>query len=347
MGQMPKPPMDFEPLLDTIIGCERFKTLATAVKYDIFTLCEEPKTVEEISKKLGTDPKMTRRLLNGLAVMELLVKEGNRYKNSPLASTFLVKSSPFYQGDYIKLEDTGYSAWPNWDQTLKEGIKPLQKPWYEKSAKEMERVTDPTFTLAMSNFAMRGGVHRVVDVVKDLEEFKKAEKLLDLGGGTGIYSIALAQSNPNLKVVLFDIPPILEITKNFITKYGMNERFEVRGGNFMQDDLGDGYDIIFASHSFYAYPKEMLSSLLKKACNALNDGGLIISNHFFLNEDGTGHKITVFWDIWFSLLSYPISTFTECEFTELIKESGFSILKTKDVSIPTYPSTVIVGKKEV
>ena len=345
MSLMPRPQTDLKPLMDIIMGAEKFRTLAVAVKHDIFTLCQAPKTVDEMSKELDLEPKMTQRLLNALTVMELLTKSGDKYQNPPLASTFLVKGNIFYQGDYIKLEDTGYSVWQGWEQALKEGITPSVP--YEKTTEVLEEVVDPTFTLAMANFAMRGGVQQVVAALQDLEEFKKARKLLELGCGTGIYSIALARSNPNLKVVAFDIPPVLEITRNFIAEYKMGERFETKGGDYRQDDFGEGYDAVFASHTFYGYPKEMLLPLLKRIYSALNNGGIMISNHYSLNKDGTGHKVTVFWDIWLTLLGYPITTYTDDEYIELFKESGFSILRAKDISIPTYPGTLIIGKKEV
>jgi len=343
---MPRPETDLKPLIDIIMGAERFRTLASAVKYDIFTLCQEPKTVDEVSKELDLEPKMTQKLLNALTVIELLTKSGDKYQNSPLADTFLVKGKVFYQGDYIKLEDTGYSVWQRWEQALKEGITP-SVPYEKKSTEVLEEVVDPTFTLAMANFGMRGGVQQVVAALQDLEEFKKARRLLDLGCGTGIYSIALARSNPNLKVVAFDVLQALEITKNFIAEYKMGERFETKGGDYRQDDFGEGYDAVFASHTFYGYPKDMLLPLLKRIYNALNDGGIVISNHYSLNKDGTGHKVAVFWDIWLTLLGYPITTYTDDEYIELLRGSGFSILKTKDISTPTYPSTLIIGKKEV
>ena len=347
MNIISRPQVDPEPLMNIINGAEMFKVLVTAIKYGIFNLCEEPKTAKEISEIIRTDPKMTTKLLNALVSMNLLMKENDKYKNTLLASTFLVEGKPFYQGDYIKLEDTGYNVWQRLEQALKEGIKPKPMKWEEK-AKELEKVVDPTFTLAMANYAVGGAVQAVVDAVKDLEEFKKAKNLLDLGGGTGIYSIAMAQANPSLECVVFDIPPVIEIAKEFVKRYGMENRFKFMAGDYIKDDFGSGYDIIFASHTFYAYPKEMLLSLLKRVYNALNDGGVIISNHWTLNEDGTGHKIVVLWDLWLALLGYSSTTRTLEEYIELLREAGFKILRVvKDISTPTHPVTILVGKKGV
>lgn len=346
MVQLPVPDVKAAPLADMIMGAEIFQALASAIRYDIFTLTKNPKTVEQICESLKTEPKMTRKLLNCLVSMKLLSKDEDRYVNEPIAGAFLVKESPFYQGDYIRLENNGYDLWKKFNQVLKEGVKPVIMK-QKMETEDLEKVVDPTFTLTMANFAMRGGVQRVVETVSKVPEFKRAKKMLDLGGGTGIYSIGLALSNQNLKVTLFDIPPTLEISKKFLSRYGVENRFELKGGNYIQDDFGNGYDIVLASHTFYGYPKEMLLPLLRKIYEALNDGGILVSNHFVRNEDGTGHKITVFWDLWLTLFGYEITTYTEDEHLDLFKRAGFTVSQVTDISMPSYPSTLTIAKKEV
>ncbi|KXB01482.1 hypothetical protein AKJ45_01720 [candidate division MSBL1 archaeon SCGC-AAA261F19] len=267
LSQLPTSDVKPAPLVNMIMGAEIFQALATATRRDIFTLTKNPKTVEQISKSLKSDPKMTRKLLNCLVSMKLLSKNEDKYVNEPIANNFLVKESPFYQGDYIRLENSGYDLWKKFDQALKEGTKPVIMK-QKMETKDLEKVVDPTFTLTMANFAMRGGAQRAVETLSKIPEFKRARKMLDLGGGTGIYSIGLALLNQNLKVTLFDIPPTLEISKKFLSRYGVEDRFELNGGNYVQDDLGDGYDVVFASHTFYGYPKEMLLSLFRRIVGA-------------------------------------------------------------------------------
>lgn len=94
---------------------------------------------------------------------------------------------------------------------------------------------------------MRGDLQRSVSAIASLSQFKNAKKLLDLGGGHGLYAIAFAQLNPNLDVSIFDLPHVAEITRDFIKRYRMKDRIKVIAGDFTKDDIGNGYDIIFAS----------------------------------------------------------------------------------------------------
>lgn len=342
MTQIPEPQIEPSPIAEMAMGHQMSQILSTAMDYDIFTLCELPKSLEQVCEELGTDPEMTRRLLNTLVALQLLQKEGDKYVNAPVADAFLVKGKSFYQGNLIKLY-ASYPVWPKLGQALKEGVKEV---WRPETLLEMGQTFDPTFTLAMAEYGMRGGVQAVVRLVSELPEFKRAKKLLDLGGGTGIYAIALAQAKPDLEVIVFDIPPVLELTKEFIGRYKMEHRFGLMGGDYEKDDFGAGYDIVFASHTFYQ-PKEMLSPLLEKIYNALNEGGIIISNHWTLNNDGTGHPIVVLWDLWLWLIPYEHHTYTNDEYAELLKRAGFSMTHIVDISNPSYAAAIFIGKKEV
>jgi len=342
MTQIPEPQIESTLIIDMARGHEMSQALSTAIDCDIFTLCQLPKTANEVSQSLGTNYDMTKRFLNVLVALQLLIKQEDKYVNTALANTFLVKGEDFYQGNLIKLWASGYALWPKLGEVLKEGIK---KVWTPETSEEMANVFDPTFTLAMAEYAMCGGVQAVAKTVSGFPEFRRAKRLLDLGGGTGIYSITLAQLKPDLGVTVFDIPPVLEITKEFISRYKMEGRVGLMGGDYMKDDFGAGYDIILASHSLYN-PKKVLSPTLKKIYDALNDDGSVILNHWTVNSDGAGHQIIVLWDLWLWLMSYEHSLYTKDEYSDLLKEAGFSVPHIVDISIPSYLSTIVLGKKE-
>ncbi len=342
MSQIPRPQIEPMLIIDTARGHEISQVLSTAIDCDIFALCQVPKTASEVSQSLGTDYDMTKRFLNVLVALQLLIKQEDKYVSTALANTFLVKGEDFYQGNLIKLYASGYVLWMKLGQVLKEGIKEV---WRPKISEEMARVFDPTFTLAMTEYAICGGVQAVAKTVSVFPEFRQAKRLLDLGGGTGIYSIALAQLKPDLEVTVFDIPPVLEITKEFTSRYKMEGRVELMGGDFTKEDFGAGYDIILASHSLYN-PKEMLLPTLEKIYNALNDNGSVILNHWTVNSDGTGHQIIALWDLWLWLMSYEHSLYTKDEYSDLLKGAGFSVPHIVDISIPSYLSTIVLGKKE-
>ena len=333
------PEISSEPLDRVGQGCEALHILFTALDFDLFNLLEEPKTANQISEEIETNPYLTEKFLNALVALQLHSKHDGRYANTKLASTFLVKSSPFYQGNLFRLSAKGSDNCSKMSSILKGEI---QK---EKDGR-FEDVFDPRFILAMAEGAMRGSLHRTVKEVSNLPEFQRARKLLDLGGGHGLYAIAFSQINPNLEAVLFDLPHVTEVAKEFIAKYEMEERIAIIRGNFLEDDIGNGYDIIFASDVFYR-KKDVLLGILKKIHDALNDNGSIVLKHWLLNDDRTAPLVSVLFDFKLSLQGDRHYIYTEKEYIELLQEVGFSSIRTLDISSSSSPSTIITGEKEV
>ena len=327
-----------EPLDRIVKGCEASNILRTALDFDLFDLLEEPKTAEQVVSEIGTVATLTGKFLNALCTIDILLKRDGRYVNTPLASTFLMRKSQFYQGNMLKLSGNSSNNWSKLGSVLKGDVP-------EEVGGRLEEVFDSGFILAMAEGSMRGSLHRTAKEISTIPEFQKARTLLDLGGGHGLYAIAFAEMNPKLDAMVFDLPPVTEITREFIKRYDMNERVSVTGGNFVEDDIGQGYDIVFASDVFYSKP-DVLSGILKKIHNALNDGGSIMLKHWILNDDRTAPSTSVLFDLMLSLRGDWHHIYTEDEYFKLIRDAGFSNVRLLDISSQTSPSALIIGNKE-
>jgi len=332
--------IDVEPLYEITQGSEKNLLLFTAVDLGIFDCIETAKTAETIAGELKTDLKLTVKFLNSLVAIGLLAKQNCLYCNTSLASAYLVKGSPFYQGNLLSLMKKGrQQRWSKLGDCLRAGLAvPEEKP---------KRVFDRGFTLAMAEGAMRGGLQETLKIVSSLPEFSNATKLLDLGGGHGLYSIGFCQINPKLQSFVFDLPPVLEVTREFIARYQMQKKVHTIAGDFTTDDWGEGYDIIFASDALYK-PKELLIPVLQKVKDTLNEGGIFITKQWTINKERTGPVTTVLWDLMVSLQnSFPFYTYNDEEFVSILEEAGFSRIEVFDTSTASKPSRIIVSRKEL
>ena len=334
---IPEPQIDAKLIDDMAKGYQVTQVLYTATDFDIFTLLEKPKTAKEVTDELGTDSEVTKKLLDVLVALQLLSETDGKYANTTLAVTFLVKGKPFYQGNLINIYRTSYNVWSKLGHALKDGIQ-------QKTEDKPEFVFDKSFTIGMAESSLRGPLHKVVRVIRDIPEFKNAKKLLDLGGGHGLYAIAFAQMNPDLEAIVFDLPSVVEMSKEFISQYGMADRVKVMAGDLNKDDLGDGYDIIFVSHLVFYYAKEAIHEPLERIYNALNAGGILISNHWM---HAKGSLTLALLDLCSSLLGYPMHAYTKEECFDLLKEKKFSGMQMIDIVTPEDPSSIVIAKREV
>jgi cyclopropane fatty-acyl-phospholipid synthase-like methyltransferase len=103
-----------------------------------------------------------------------------------------------------------------------------------------------------------------------------ARRVLDIGGGHGIYSIALCRRYPALAATVLDSPAALQTARATIAAEQMAERVGVQEGNFLLDDLGTGYDVALLFNIVHGFTPEQNTALLCNVAKALNPGGLVV-----------------------------------------------------------------------
>jgi predicted TPR repeat methyltransferase len=129
--------------------------------------------------------------------------------------------------------------------------------------------------MMMANAERAGDAQTAVKIVSNLPEFSSFQKMLDLGGGPGIIGMAIVDSHPNMKGVVFDLPPVVKMAESFIREYKMTDRMSVLGGDFNKDFIGEGYDLIFSSNALQF--AQDIDTVTKKIYNGLNPNGVFVS----------------------------------------------------------------------
>ena len=329
---------------------QSFQVLFTAIKHDIFTvLSEEPKTAEQIAQEIGTDTYITEKLLNSLVAIELLAKSSGKYANTALAETFLVKGKPFYQGNYINAAKTISFGTSPYDDWAKIG-EALEQGYVQPDNGDMPGwgLYDESFSLTMKEAAMRGEVQATAEVISNYIWFKNAKKLIDLGGTHGLYAIAFADKNPELEATLFDFPgvPALANAKKHIDQYEMNGRVKIQEGNFMEDNIGNGYDIVFISHVYLQ--GAILDAVLSKIYGALNENGRFILKNCVTHQNREGSLASALGDLDMCFWGDEQQMFSIDEYVDLIGAHGLKMETVAKIEECSYSSSaILVFKKEV
>lgn len=247
-------------------GFRAARVVLTANNYEIFEHLKSAKTADAVARVLRTDWRATEILLDALTGLGLLRKTGQKYKNTVLASRFLVKRSPMYQGDMLRHADTLWQSWSGLETVLKTGLPNRSAPRNHEA-----------FIKAMHNNA----VVRADEVVKAID-LRGVKRALDLGGGPGTYSAALAKRG--IAVTLFDLPNTLEITRKLI-RQSRAKRITFLEGDFHITDIGQGYDLVLISHVFHSFSAEENEVLLRKVRDALNPKGRVAIQEFYLEKN--------------------------------------------------------------
>jgi predicted nicotinamide N-methyase len=330
------PPADAGKLHELAQSVETFQLLASVLQWGFFDALETPKDAEELAEELGLNRVITRKCCDALAGSGYLLHREGRYALSDLSKTFLLKSSPYYQGDLIGLlKKTRIERWGRISEALESGPVGF--------GRNFESVFDASFIHAMAQGAVRGSLQKTIEILRGHQEFMNARRLLDLGGGHALYSIAFAQLNPSLDVRVLDLPPVVEaVTRQNISAY-QADRVTAAPGDFTQDDLGEGYDVVFASDVLYR-PRESLGSILDRIHSSLNDNGLFISKHWHI-DDPVKDITAVYFDLMFSITEEAERIYSTEEFSKLLESHGFSIEEAHSFGHQFHPSRMIIARK--
>ena len=324
------------------MGLEKSQVFLTAVELNVFTLLKEPKTAEALSKELGTHQELTHRFLDILVALEVLVKHENQYATVPDVTPFLVEGEP-YNLNFKHYWEHITEARDNW-LNLKQVLKTNRLNKTDRSVIH-EHKFDSDLIGWIARWSMLGRLQATLEIVSKLQEFKNARRLIDLGGGHGLFAIGFAQENPKLEAIVFDQPEVTEITQGYIARYGMQDRVRTMTGDFTKDDLGSDYDVAFESLAHYE-PEEKVVAFYRRVHAALNDNGIFITQRHTIDNDENGPLWNLVMDMNWRMQHGKPFCFTNDEFFTILEKSGFSGDQVIDMSEWSgMPLRMIIARK--
>lgn len=307
------------------------RVILTALELDLFSATEENSTAAEVAVRLDTDPRATEMLLNGLAAMGLLVKRGHWFRNTAVAARYFSSASP--NSARMALLHIA-SLWKTWS-TLTEAVRAGTAVADATGGRGDGWVN--TFIAAMH----RNAAERAAAVVGAVGSV--TGRMLDLGGGSGAYSIAFAKSNPELQADILDLPQVEPIAQGHIREAGLENRVRVRCGDMRSAPLDEGYRLVFASAICHMFSPEENRQLLRRCFAALAPQGRIVIQDFILDAQKTAPKSAALFALNMLVGTRAGSTYSESEYAAWLEEAGFR--KIQHVTLPG-PATLMVATRE-
>ncbi len=320
-------------IFDTVYGFRQARVLLTAFELGVFTqLAARTNAASEIAGALETDARATDRLLDALCSMGYLRKKNKKYYNTPLTARYLVKGKPDYMAGLMH----SVSLWKTWS-TLTDAVRAGTSVSARGSGNDGGIGWVEAFIAAMH---MRA--YKTAPGIIKLLDLKGVRRVLDLGGGSGAYSIAFARAKKDIRVVVFDLPTVTPLTRKYLAATNLNERIQTADGDYTSDSLGHGFDLVFLSAIIHSNPIDINRMLFKKAFDALNPNGQLVIQDHIMNEDRTAPLAGTLFSLNMLVGTKAGDTFTGSEIQSWMKEAGFKkILQKRN---PAGPG-LMIGKK--
>ncbi len=315
MKRLPVPDLSTAGLFELPNAVVKWKLMHTAVELKIFDQLSAPQTAASVAAQLGTDAENTEIILNSLVAIGCLEKQDGTYINTPSAEVCWTTGKDTSLGESFIF----FSSWL--EPVLGDGMLNMVK----NGAPPKPEITDPGIwkqaAYAGLNYTRCARAQAVAKLVSELPEFGRFGKILDMGAGPGIIGIAIALLHPTLECVLYDQPAVAEVAAEVISEYELGGRARVLEGNYVEDDIGSGYDLVLASFTLNFY-REKLPEIFQKVYASLNPGGIFMVCSDGVNREKTAPEATVLSWLATSLQGMSME-FEAGMVAEVMRQNGF------------------------
>ena len=312
--------------------------ISAGVSNKVFDSLEDgAKTSGQVAEETGASARALRILMNALVGLDLLKKDWQgKYALTQESAAFLVSSKlGTHAGFFGTIAPQIISRWLRLSDIVREG----------RPAVAVNQETEGTefFSQLVENIIPMSypPAQKLGDHLK-LAKTKNEIRVLDVGSGSGIWGIALAQKSPRVRVTAVDWAGMIPTTKRITHKFGVGDRFNYVEGDMLEANFGSGYDIATLGHILHSEGEDRSRQLLAKIFRALKSGGTIAIAEWLVNDDRTKPLPSLMFAVQMVVNTEKGDTFSFNEIKKWLEGVGFK--KVRKLEAPG-PSPLILATK--
>jgi O-methyltransferase domain len=309
----------------------------------LVSIAERPGSADEVASRLGLNSRVLRSVLTLLAALGYLVPRRGRYHITEATRQHLLPSSPLYWGGVWASMRRGNSlverlqealGTPDPADEIPQGHGDLNVDQWASG--HMTAESAASMTRYMHSHSAASAI-----AVAQSNLFAATRRLLDVGGCSGVFSIALAERHPDLACTIMDLPAVCAITPDYVKERALAGRVGTHAADMFRDPWPVGYDAVFFSNIFHDWRPATCLALARRAFAVLPQGGTINLHEMLLNDDGSGPRTAAAFSVLMALGAQG-QQFTFGQLESLLTEAGFADIECHSTS-PLY--SLIRGRK--
>jgi O-methyltransferase domain/Dimerisation domain len=259
------------------------KALLSAVELDLFTtLAQGPLTGEALIAKLGLQARGTTDWLDALVSLGMLERTVDEYANTAATGLFLDRAKPSYLGGILEMTNARlYPFWGSLTEALRTGQPQNEaktgQGFFAALYKDQARLRQ--FLHAMTGLSMGAAL-----AIAQKFPWERHHTVIDIGTAEGCLPVQLALRHPQLTGGGFDLPATSGIFEEYVASHGLADRLHFYPGDFFAGPLPVA-DVLILGHILHDWSLQEKLTLLRKAYQALPDGGALIVYDAIIDDD--------------------------------------------------------------
>lgn len=321
------PSADDRAMWDLWLSSLHLPTVLAADECGVFdALAKGPATPGALVKDLGLDQRSFEIVLPLLTALGLVASHEDRLHLTPQARDYLRKDSPFYWGGIFAYERMG-SAHAAAIAAKLCGAPPAHPPGVEPGEQAPvegweQASLPPEIARGVAAFMESQSIASAVGAAQALD-LAGVDRLLDVGGGSGCFSIAFAQAHPQMRCTVMELDAMCAVARDYIDRGGAADRVETLTLDMFRNDWPEGYDAVFLSNVFHDWAEDTNRDLAARAFRALPKGGRIVLHEQLLDDDKGGPLTVASFSI-LMLMGARGRQYTFAELRAMLESAGFA-----------------------
>jgi hypothetical protein len=276
-------------------------------------------TLVQAARVLGLAERAAGRLLHACAALGLVQVTGDVFCNTPLTQHYLVEGQPTFIGSYLQMFDAlGYHRWEQMGTALRQNgpVDDLRHPY--------RYLADDAEAAQAFSVAQHAGSRSLGQALARRVDFTPFTCLLDLGGGSGAYTVAILQRYAHLRAILIDFPPVCRLAQEIMRQEGLAERVQVVAGDYEHAALPAGPDVVLWSGNLHASSPESCRRVLTRLRALLPPTGMVLIHDYLLDDARTTPLIPALLALHLTLVSEHGQVYSANELRALLEHAGFT-----------------------
>ncbi len=262
--QHPGPPSP-ESIIQLASGFMTAQHLFAASELGLFeALAGSPAAIDTLAARTGLTRRAARISADAMVALGLLDRDGGIYRNSETAAAYLAGRTTSDLRPLLRF--WGKISYPGWA-----GLAAALATGPTRQVADLDGVLQQAASAGIE--AMMAGPAAALAATVD---FSACRRLLDVGGGTGSWSIAVARRHPHMEATVFELPAVAGIARRRVAAAGLGSRIEVMEGDVMDGALPAGHDVCLLANLVHLWPPEENQVLLRHVRGAAGPGARLL-----------------------------------------------------------------------
>ncbi|MGH9904484.1 MAG: methyltransferase [Pyrinomonadaceae bacterium] len=317
------------------------KTFLSAIELGLFTeLAKAPLNAEQLTVRLNLHPRSARDFFDALVSLGVLEGEGELYRNTPEADAFLVRNKLGYIGGMLEMANERlYLFWGSLTEGLRTGLP--QNEIKTGGGGLFESIYGDPDRLRLFLGAMTGLSMGASKAIAEKFPWKNYKTVVDVGGAQGGLLVQVCLTHPHLTGSNFDLAVVGPIFEEYVAANGLSDRLKFIPGDFFNEKL-PAADVITMGHILHDWNLEEKRMLLKKAYEAIPEGGALIVFEALIDDERRENAFGLLMSLNMLIETPGGFDYTGKDCSQWMREAGFRETRVEHL---IGPDSMVVGIK--